>query len=270
MGPDLCIVRGAGDLATGVLWRMNRAGWPAIACELAEPLTVRRTVSFSSAIRQGEVEVQGVHALRCTTFDEAVVVARSGRVAVIVSPGLPRLPGLRADVVVDARLAKRNIDTTLDDAALVVGLGPGFTAGLDCHAIVETQRGHDLGRVLWAGSAAPNTGTPGVVGGRGAERVLRATLDGTVSWERSIGDVVSTGEVLGDVGGAELVAPFDGVVRGLIADGQTVPAGLKVGDIDPRADAHACTTISDKALAIGGGVLEAVLTWAAGNKDDRG
>jgi xanthine dehydrogenase accessory factor len=178
-------------------------------------------------------------------------------VPVIISPGLPPLA---ADVVVDARMAKRLLDTTIGDAPLVVALGPGFTAGRDCHAVIETMRGAQLGRVFWSGSAAPNTGTPGEIGGRGAERVLRAPAAGKARWRARIGDVVEAGTVLGAVDGIEVRAPFAGLVRGLVADGSTVPSGLKIGDVDPRADTD-WRQISDKALAIGGGVLEAVLTW---------
>jgi xanthine dehydrogenase accessory factor len=158
-------------------------------------------------------------------------------------------------------MAKRNIDAGIDQASFVVALGPGFTAGVDCHAVVETMRGHRLGRVIWQGSALPDTGTPGLVAGKGAERVLRASVAGVVSWRKEIGDRVQEDEWLGDVGGRPIYAPFDGVVRGLIAPGTAVRAGLKIGDIDARNDVDACFTISDKALAVGGGVLEAVLTY---------
>ena len=159
--------------------------------------------------------------------------------------------------------AKRNIDTDITQAPLVIGLGPGFTAGEDCHAVVETKRGHTLGRVIYDGAALPNTGTPGIVAGKGAERVLRAPAAGTAQWDAEIGDEVVVGQVLGAVNGASVAAPFDGVVRGLIAPGTAVPAGLKIGDVDARLDREACFTISDKALAVGGGVLEAVVaTWA--------
>jgi xanthine dehydrogenase accessory factor len=256
--PGLVVVRGGGDLATGVVWRLTRAGWPVLVTELAEPLTVRRTVALSTAVTDGVAEVEGMVGRRIGSAGEAAAVIGAGEVPVLVSPGLP---SLHRDVVVDARLAKRNLDTGRDDAALVVALGPGFTAGVDCHAVVETMRGHHLGRVFWQGSAAPNTGTPGNVGGRAAERVLRAPAAGAPAWSVAIGDAVREGQVLGAVGGTELVAPFDGVVRGLIAPGRQVPAGTKVGDVDPRADAGACREISDKSLAVGGGVLEAVLTW---------
>jgi xanthine dehydrogenase accessory factor len=164
-------------------------------------------------------------------------------------------------MLVDGRMAKRNLDTHIKQAPFVVALGPGFTAGQDCHAVIETMRGHNLGRVIWQGSALPNTGTPGIVAGKGAERVLRAPLNGIVNWRLAIGDWVNEGEVIGQVDTEAIIAPFAGVLRGLIAPGTEVKAGLKIGDLDARADREACFTISDKALAVGGGVLEAVLTY---------
>ena len=257
MLPELVVIRGGGDIATGIAWRLSRPGWPIVVTELAEPLTVRRTVALSSAVADGTVSVEGMVGSRCT-IDEALAVAGTGRVAVVVSPDLPDVD---ADVVVDARLAKRNIDTSIDDAPLVIGVGPGFEAGVDCHAVVETKRGHHLGRVFWTGSPADNTGTPGIVDGRGRERVLRAPTDGVVRWNCGIGALVSEDEPIGTVGHEVVVAPFAGIVRGLIAPGASVHSGLKIGDVDPRIDPNACHEISDKALAVGGGVLEAVLTW---------
>lgn len=256
--PGLCVIRGGGDLATGVVWRLTRAGWPVVACELPTPLTVRRTVAVSSAVIDGEIDVEGMRAVLVADADEAIELAATGVVAVLVSP---ELPARGADVVVDARLAKCNIDTSIDDAPLVIGLGPGFVAGHDCHAVVETQRGPHLGRVLWSGSAEANTGTPGVVGGRGEERVLRAPIDGTVAWDVAIGDLVEGGQPLGHVGDVSIDAPFAGMVRGLISERVSLTAGLKIGDVDPRCERSACDEISDKALAIGGGVVEAVSTW---------
>lgn len=232
-----------------------------VVLELPRPLTVRRTVALSTAVTEGEAVVQGMKGVRAGSPDEAVATARTGAVAVLVEP---ELPPVGADVVVDARMAKRNLGTAIDDADLVIGLGPGFTAGDDCHAVVETMRGHDLGRVIWAGSAAADTGTPGPVGGRSAERVLRAPAAGTVAWEAAIGDRVAEGRRLATVAGAPVTAPFDGVLRGAIASGAEVRAGLKIGDVDPRPDPAACHRISDKALAVGGGVLEAVLAWRSG------
>jgi xanthine dehydrogenase accessory factor len=265
----LVVIRGGGDLATGVAWRLHQAGFALIVTELANPLTVRRAVSLSSAVRDGDFAVSGMIGRRVDDAAEAVEAARSGVVAVMPCPGLP---AVAASVVVDARLAKRNLDTRIDDAPMVIALGPGFTAGTDCHAVIETQRGHDLGRVLWHGSPAANTGVPGEVGGHGSARVLRAPTDGSASWVVAIGDVVDNGQHLGmmhgpiggpiggAIGGSEIRAPFRGIVRGLIADATSVAAGTKIGDIDPRTDTP-CETISDKALAIGGGVLEATLSW---------
>lgn len=255
-GDVLVVLRGGGDLATGAAWRLKRAGFGVLVCELDAPLTVRRSVSFSTAVSDGSVTVEGIRAVRAP-LAEAARLARSDLVPVVISPGLPPLG---ADVVVDARMAKRLLDTTIGDAPLVVALGPGFTAGRDCHVVVETMRGPQLGRVFWTGSAAPNTGTPGVIGGHGAERVLRAPAAGTVRWLARIGDVVEADALLGTVDGAQVRAPFAGLVRGLVAGQTAVPAGLKIGDVDPRADTD-WQQISDKALAIGGGVLEAVLTW---------
>lgn len=252
----LCVVRGGGDLATGVAWRLSRAGFPVVVTELASPLTVRRTVALSSAVTDRSIDVEGMVGRLADSPAEAAAIAESGEIGVVVSPDLPQL-GQR--VVVDARLAKRNIDTTVDDASLVVALGPGFTVGLDCHAIVETKRGHHLGRVLWEGSAAPDTGTPGVIEGRAAERVLRAPAAGEVSWQVQIGDVVAKDAELGMIGAEVITAPFDGMIRGLISPTTSIGAGVKVGDVDPRIDPAFCAEISDKALAIGGGVLEAVL-----------
>ncbi|MBT8217167.1 MAG: EF2563 family selenium-dependent molybdenum hydroxylase system protein [Acidimicrobiia bacterium] len=256
-GDHLVIVRGGGDLGTGVVYRLHRAGFPVVVLELAEPLTIRRTVAVSSAVADASITVEGMIARRVDSVADARALARTGEVAVLVSPALP--PGADPAAVVDARLAKRNLDTTLEDAAFVVGLGPGFTAGTNCHAVVETARGHRLGRVLHHGSAAPNTGRPGSLGGATAERVVRAPGDGVVQWDVAIGDLVEPGRQLGHIAGEPIVSGIGGVVRGLIAEGMTVPAGLKIADIDPRGDPSACFEISDKALAVGGGVLEAVL-----------
>ncbi len=254
----LCLIRGGGDLATGVAWRLSRAGFPVVVAELPEPLTVRRTVALSTAVTDRTVTIEGMVGRLARSPDEAVHIAFSGDVGVAVCP---TLPPIGADVVVDARLAKRNLDTTIDDAPLVIGLGPGFWAGRDCNAVVETLRGPRLGRVIWKGPAQADTGSPGTIGGRARERVLRAPVDGHIRWDLEIGSRVVEGQRLGEIDGRELVAPFAGVVRGLIRHGQRVRAGLKIGDVDPRPET-AIDEISDKALAVGGGVLEAVMAWS--------
>lgn len=258
------MLRGGGDLATGVAWHLVEAGWPVVVLELPEPLTVRRTVALSTAVTDGEVTVQGMRGVLVASPLEAIATARRGDVAVLVAPELAALGPARPAVVVDARLAKRNIDTSMNDADLVVALGPGFTAGHDCHAVVETMRGPGLGRVMSRGSARPDTGVPAEVGGRSADRVLRAPVAGEVSWRAEIGELVVSGQLLGTVGGQAVEAPFDGVLRGAIRPGMTVQRGLKIGDVDPRGDPAACWEISDKALAVGGGALEAVLARRTG------
>ena len=235
-----------------------------VVLELPEPLTVRRTVALSTAVTDGEVTVQGMRGVLVASPQEATATARRGDVAVLVAPALAALGPVRPAVVVDARLAKRNNDTAIDDAAVVIGLGPGFTARFDCHAVVETMRGPRLGRVIWTGSARPDTGVPAEVGGRSADRVLRAPVGGEVSWRVEIGELVVSGQLLGTVGGQALEAPFDGVLRGAIRPGMIVQLGLKIGDVDPRGDPAACKEISDKALAVGGGVLAAVQACGAG------
>jgi xanthine dehydrogenase accessory factor len=230
-----------------------------VVCELADPLAVRRTVSLATAVIEGRTQIEGMIGRLAVDPGSAVSIARSGEVGVLVSPVLP---DIYPDVVVDARLAKRNIDSTLDDASLVIGIGPGFAPGTDCHAVVESLRGHRLGRVLWDRPAAPDTRIPGLVGESGAERVIRAPDSGRVSWQVAIGETVESGQGLGSVGDEVLLAPFAGVVRGLIRDGHEARRGLKIGDVDPRAELVDCWEISDKALAIGGGVVEAVLSWS--------
>ncbi len=259
------LLRGGGDLATGVAYRLHHAGFPVIVTELPHPLVVRRRVALATAVQEGEITVEDLRGIRVDTPVDAWALSQTGVVPVLIAPDLSSILNsslvTRHSSLVDARMAKRNIDTHIDQAPLVIALGPGFTAGVDCHAVIETNRGHRLGRVIRDGQAEPNTGTPGIIAGRGRERVLRAPLGGVVMWEKDIGDRVSGGDIIGSVAGAPLSAPFDGVVRGLIAPGTAVNAGLKIGDIDPRDDIEACFTISDKALAIGGGVLEAVLSY---------
>lgn len=253
------VVRGGGDLGTGTAWRLHRSGFPVIVLDLARPLALRRTVAFSTAVTDGSITVEGVKAVLTGSAAEALETSAAGPVAVLVADAMPSFLE-PVPVLVDARLAKAPLDTAIDQAPLVVGLGPGLIAGVHCTAVVETNRGHRLGRVIWEGEAEANTGVPGAVGGESARRVVRAPHDGLVSWQRSIADVVTKGDVLGAVDGEPLTAPIGGVVRGAIAEGP-VKEGLKVGDIDPRGDPAVCFEISDKSRAVAGGVLEAVMTW---------
>jgi xanthine dehydrogenase accessory factor len=256
---QIILLRGGGDLASGVAHRLHRAGFSVVITELAQPLCVRRAVSFAEAVYAGVITVEGVTARLVAEAEAARMALAAHEIPVLVDPQGGALAELRPAVVVDARLAKRNLGTTLADAPLVIGLGPGFTAGMDCHAVVETNRGHNLGRVYWRGGAEPDTGQPEPVRGFSVDRVLRAPRAGTFTGRRQIGDRVSAGDVLAEVDGAPLVAPFAGVLRGLLHDGLAVTSSLKVGDLDPRGVREHCFTISDKARSVGGGVLEAVL-----------
>jgi xanthine dehydrogenase accessory factor len=264
----LTIIRGGGDLATGVAYRLHKAGFPIVVLEIEQPLVVRRRVALATAVFEGHVSVEDLQGQLVSSVEQAWQLAHEGTIPVIISPELSDWKNLarsnakfNVPILIDARMAKRNIDTKRDQAGLVIGLGPGFTAGTDCHAVVETYRGHRLGRVIWNGTAEPNTGTPGIVAGKGAERVLRAPTAGRVSWKYGIGDIVDSGDQVGSVGDVPVNVPFTGVLRGLIAPGLEVPIGLKIGDLDARIDVAACFTISDKSLSIGGGTLEAILTW---------
>ncbi len=256
----LVVVRGGGDLATGVVYRLHKAGFPVIVLELERPLVVRRRVAVATAVLEGQIQIEDLYAQCAQTSEEALKLAHTDTIPVLISPTIPNLQS-PIPIIIDARVAKRNIDTQIDQAPLVIALGPGFSARKDCHAVIETMRGHSLGRVIWDGPAIPNTGSPGIVAGKGAERVLRAPCEGVVEWRLEIGDLVEHGEVVGSVDGESIEAPFAGVVRGLIAPGNWVRKNYKIGDVDARADIESCFTISDKALSIGGGVLEAILTF---------
>lgn len=255
----LVVIKGAGDIASGIALRLYRARFDIVMTEIARPTSIRRTVSFSEAVPLGETSVEGVTAELVYSADEARQAAARGRVAVLVDPEAACIRGLKPDAVVDAILAKTNLGTRISDAPVVVGVGPGFTAGEDCHAVVETQRGHYLGRVLTEGSAAPNTGVPGNIGGYTLERILRAPADGIFHPARSIGDVVQKGDIAGYAGDVPMCCEIGGVLRGILPEGTPVYKGMKSGDVDPRCKREHCFSVSDKALAVGGGALEAVL-----------
>ena len=256
--PELVVIKGGGDLATGVAHRLHRAGFRVVITELARPTVIRRAVAFATAVYEGEVTVEGIVARRADP-DQAEDLLGEGAIPVLVDPQAEAVRILRPLALVDAIMAKRNTGTRITDAPIVIGLGPGFTAGVDVHAVIETKRGHDLGRVILEGRAAPDTGVPGAIGGVTAERVLRAPCDGIFRGLRAIGQRVEEGEAVACVDDAPVVARVDGVIRGLLADGLAVRAGMKVGDVDPRGVVENCFTISDKARTISGGVLEAIL-----------
>ena len=256
------IIRGGGDLGSGVAYRLSKAGFPVLIAELAQPMLVRRGVSFGSAIIEDEIVIGSMRAVRVETIDAALSVQADGDMPVIIDAEGATFAEYTPSVLVDARLLKQPVEQPYD-AILTIGLGPGFTAGTNCDAVIETKRGHNLGRVINSGTAEPNTGIPGQIAGKTGDRVLRAPADGVVRGLEPIGAQVKAGQPVAKVNGAQVVAPFDGVLRGLVHDGLTVWQGMKIGDVDARGKEENCFTISDKALAVGGGVVEAVLSSPA-------
>lgn len=259
-------IRGAGDLATGIALRLYRSGFDIVMSDIAVPTTVRRTVAFSPAVYTGETSVEGITGKLCENISMIDTVMESGCIPVIVDPSGEIMKEYKPDIIVDAIIAKTNIGTKITDADIVIGVGPGFEAGVDCHAVVETKRGHNLGRVLWSGSAYPNTGVPGNIGGYTVERIIRATADGVFKAKVNIGDYVKAGDLLAYCDETPVYANIDGIVRGLLQDGVKVKTGMKSGDVDPRAEREYCFSVSDKASAIGGGVLEAILSKISGRR----
>ena len=264
----LVVIRGAGDIASGIALRLFRAGMQVVMCDLAVPTSIRRTVCFSEAIRLGETRVEDVRGVLCADVPSAHAAAEAGDVAVLVDPEAACVRELAPDALVDAILAKRNLGTTRDMAPVVIGVGPGFTAREDCDAAVETMRGHYLGRVYYEGSPIPNTAVPGLIGGYAGERVMRAPADGVFEPCVEIGAQVAAGDVCATVAGEPMRATIDGVVRGRKQAGVPVHEGMKCGDVDPRCHPEYIESASDKALAVGGGVLEAILALS-GEKDGR-
>ena len=254
------LIRGGGDLGSGVALRLNRVGLRVAISEQAQPLVVRRYVSFAEAIYRGEFSVEGVTARRASDLEELGAILDQGMIPVIVDPYIELRKHLTPLIIVDARMTKRSPDLGKEAARLVVGLGPGFIAGKNCHAVVETHRGHTLGRVIWDGQALKDTGIPDGVLNRQAKRVLRSPTEGILKTYAEIGDILEEGQLIAEVAGLPVFSPFRGVLRGLLYPDLYVKTGLKIGDVDPRADHLFCTMVSDKSLAIGGGVLEAILS----------
>ena len=256
---DLIIVRGAGDIATGTIALLSRCGFRVIALETAKPTTIRRMAALSEAVFQGCATVEDVTAVLAEE-DGAKRIMDEGKVSIIIDPEMKLLETFKPAAVVDGILAKRNIGFSIDCAPVTIALGPGFTAGVDCYAVIETNRGHDLGKIIYEGAAEPNTGTPGVVAGYGKERVIHAPVGGKLKILHDIGSVVEKGEVIAEISGTPVPATLTGLVRGMLRDGFDVPKGLKMADIDPRTEEYKnCFTISDKARCIAAGVLGALM-----------
>lgn len=258
---DLVVVRGAGDLGSGVIYRLHQAGFPVIVTEVEEPSVVRREAAFASAMYEDTIEIQGVVGRRAESVDDAARILLDGDVPVLADPSASVASEFDAGILVDAIMAKgkRDTGTRRDDADVVIGLGPGFEAGEEVDAVVETHRGHELGRVYYEGSASEYDGIPGEREGFTLERVLYAPTEGTWQPTVEIGELVEAGQTIGTVGEESVATEIDGLVRGLVHEGVAVEDGTKLGDVDPRGDAVDPTTISDKAISLGGGVLEAAL-----------
>ncbi len=256
----LVVIRGGGDLASGIAYRLLKSGFHIVLLELEKPIHVRRLVSYAQAVYDGEVTVEGVRAVKAGNISHLQTLLAEGHIPVLIDERGETLPRLKPHIVVDAILAKRNTGTRKDMAPIVIGVGPGFEAGTDVDAVIETNRGHFLGRVIWSGRAQENTGIPGTVQGHTKKRVIRATTAGSVQSLKNIRDMVEEGDVVARVAGIEVRSSVSGVVRGMINTGVDVPEGFKIGDIDPRKTLRYCETISDKALSVSGGVLEAILS----------
>lgn len=254
------LIRGAGEMASAVAHRLHQSHFKICMLEVSQPLAVRREVSFCEAIYDGEKEVEGVRAKLISKPEQIQSVWKGGKIPLLVDPDLKKTKHfLKPDVLIDAIMAKKNLGTQINDAPLVIGLGPGFTVGKDVHIVIETNRGHHLGKVIRNGTAEPDTGIPGDIGGYTVQRVLRTMKKGTFHPYKEIGDRVNKGSVVAVVDDFPVIAEISGVVRGLLREGVEVKKGMKVGDIDPRGKKELCFTISDKARSIGGGALEAIL-----------
>ena len=263
----MIIVRGAGDISTGTIHRLFRAGFPVLALETEHPSAIRRKVAFSEAVYDGTATVENVTAVRIGDAGQTGEILAQGKLPLLIDPTGASIRGMKPDVVIDAILAKKNLGTTMDMAPLTIALGPGFEAGRDVHFVIhfviETMRGHDLGRIISSGFAAANTGVPGIIGGYGAERVIHSPAAGIFRQYREIADEVQAGETIGTVetpaGEIPVVTVIPGILRGIIRDRYPVPKGFKLADVDPRLDQRKnCFTISDKARCIAGSVLEVV------------
>ncbi|MBM3144852.1 MAG: EF2563 family selenium-dependent molybdenum hydroxylase system protein [Chloroflexi bacterium] len=256
------ILRGGGDLASGVALRLWHVGIKIVITELPQPLVVRRLVAFASAVYEGEIVVEGLTAVLMKSVADALGVLVSNRIPVLVDADCAIRHAAELDVraIVDARMRKKPPELGMDAAPLMIGLGPGFVAGENCHAVIETNRGHFLGRVIWKGAPQADTGVPGAVASHSASRVLRAPAEGNLRAVRELGDRVKQGDLIAEVNDQPILAPFDGILRGLVHEGLPVHIGMKVGDVDPRDDPSYAYLASEKSLAIGGGVLEALLS----------
>ena len=261
---NLVIIRGGGDVATGTIYKLYQCGFKVLVLETENPSAIRRNVAFSEAVYNGTQTVENLTCHLAKTVEEAVFMLEEGKLVMLIDPKGESIDRLNPMAVVDGILAKKNLGTNRKMAPITVALGPGFTAGDDVDAVIETMRGHSLGRVIYEGQAIANTGIPGMVGGYTKERVIHSPAAGVMRNVSKITDTVKKGEVIAFIEtGREKVsveATIDGLLRGLIRDGYPVTKGFKIADIDPRLNEFDnCFTISDKARCIAGGVVEAIL-----------
>lgn len=261
------VIKGAGDIASGIALRLKHAKFDIVMTDLKYPTAIRRTVCFSQAIVNGSMTVEDVTAENAQEIDDIKSVIIKGNIAVIADENADCIKELKPDIVIDAILAKKNLGTKITDASAVIAVGPGFEAGVDCDAVVETQRGHSLGRVFLKGRASENTGIPGSIEGYTVERIVRAVKDGIFRPVCSIGDVVEADQIVAYVDENPVKCHISGVLRGILPEGTPVFKGMKSGDVDPRCKIENCYSVSDKALAVGGGVLEAVLALMPTKED---
>lgn len=301
----LVVVRGGGDIASGTIMKLYQSGFQVLVLETAHPSSIRRKVSFSETVYEGFCQIEGVTCFLARSLEEALFYLKKGKLVMLVDPKGDCIKKVKPLAVVDAILAKKNLGTHKGMAPITIGLGPGFVAGngngymmnagdriddLTVDAVIETMRGHTMGRVIYEGSALPNTGIPGVIAGRAAERVIYSPAEGIIQNVAKLADQVKQGDVIayiipcnvkaldkelitsmlengyepGQISKQEepvpVYAPFDGLLRGLIREGYPVTKGFKIADVDPRVSEYEnCFTISDKARCIAGGVLEAIL-----------
>lgn len=264
---ELVIVRGAGDLATGVVYSLYKAHFKVIILETQHPSAIRRKVALSEAVYDGKTKVEDIEAVLVKNYEEALnIIANKDykEIPILIDPNCEILNHIKPTFLIDAIIAKKNLGTNKSMAKYTIALGPGFTAGKDCDIVIETMRGHNLGRMYLEGKAIPNTGIPGNIGGKEAERVIHASSDGIIENIKNIGDFVREKEVIAYINNdnkkIEVIAPFEGLLRGIIRDGFKVRNGLKIADIDPRKSEYDnCFTISDKARNLGGAVLTAMI-----------
>lgn len=260
MKGEIVIIKGGGDIASGVIQKLHRTGFRVLVLEVENPTSIRRTVCFSEAVYNEKMEIEGITSILVRNTVEIYHAWANDYVPVLVDPNGDYIHKLHPIAVVDSIIAKRNNGTHIGLAPITIGVGPGFEAGKDVSVVIESNRGHNLGRLIFKGYAEPNTGKPGNIAGYTSERVLHSPGDGKISLSYDIGDIVKTGAIIGYVDGCSIVSEIDGLIRGLIRDGTYVTKGFKIGDVDPRIEqVKNSHTISDKARAIGGAVLEAIM-----------